>query len=55
MAALLLGRVEPFRGLDERARLTMVEQAARRVVGKGQMVFWQDDPAMRCSCSWRVW
>ena len=43
-AALLLGRVEPFRGLDERARLTMVEQAGRRVVDKGQMVFWQDDP-----------
>ena len=43
-AASLLGRVEPFRGLDERARLTMVEQAGRRVVDKGQMVFWQDDP-----------
>ena len=43
-AALLLGRVEPFRGLDEGARLTMVEHASRRVVDKGQMVFWQDDP-----------
>jgi CRP/FNR family cyclic AMP-dependent transcriptional regulator len=43
-AALLLGRVEPFRGLDERARLTMVESATRRVVDRGQMVFWQDDP-----------
>ena len=43
-AATLLGRVEPFRGLDERARLTVVEQAGRRVVDKGQMVFWQDDP-----------
>ena len=43
-AALLLGRVEPFRGLDERARLTVVEHAGRRVVDKGQMVFWQDDP-----------
>jgi CRP/FNR family transcriptional regulator, cyclic AMP receptor protein len=44
-AALLLGRVEPFRGLDERARLTMVEHASRRVIDKGQMLFWQDDPA----------
>src|SRR5215216_2947320 len=43
-AALLLGRVEPFRGLDERARLTMVEHATRRTVDRGQMVFWQDDP-----------
>ena len=43
-AALLLGRVEPFKGLDERARLTVVEHATRRVVDKGQMVFWQDDP-----------
>jgi CRP/FNR family transcriptional regulator, cyclic AMP receptor protein len=43
-AARLLGRVEPFRGLDERARLTVVEHAGRRVVDKGQMVFWQDDP-----------
>ena len=43
-AALLLGRVEPFRGLDERSRLTVVEHAGRRVVDKGQMVFWQDDP-----------
>jgi CRP/FNR family transcriptional regulator, cyclic AMP receptor protein len=44
MAASLLGRVEPFRALDEPARLTMVEHASRRVVDKGQMVFWQDDP-----------
>jgi CRP-like cAMP-binding protein len=43
-AALLLGRVEPFRGLEERARLKVVEHAGRRVVDKGQMVFWQDDP-----------
>jgi CRP/FNR family cyclic AMP-dependent transcriptional regulator len=43
-AAALLGRVEPFRGLGERARLTVVEHAGRRVVDKGQMVFWQDDP-----------
>jgi CRP/FNR family transcriptional regulator, cyclic AMP receptor protein len=43
-AAMLLGRVEPFRGLDEQARLTIVEHAGRRVVDKGQMVFWQDDP-----------
>jgi CRP/FNR family transcriptional regulator, cyclic AMP receptor protein len=43
-AALLLGRVEPFRGLDERARLAVVEEATRRVVDRGQMVFWQDDP-----------
>jgi CRP/FNR family cyclic AMP-dependent transcriptional regulator len=44
IAASLLGRVEPFRALDEEARLTMVEHATRRVVDKGQMVFWQDDP-----------
>ena len=43
-AASLLGRVEPFRGLDEQARLSMVGQAGRRVVEKGQMVCWQDDP-----------
>jgi CRP/FNR family transcriptional regulator, cyclic AMP receptor protein len=43
-AAMLLGRVEPFRGLDEQARLAMVEHATRRVVDKGQMVCWQDDP-----------
>jgi CRP/FNR family transcriptional regulator, cyclic AMP receptor protein len=43
-AASLLGRVEPFRALDEGARLTMVQHATRRVVDKGQMVFWQDDP-----------
>jgi CRP-like cAMP-binding protein len=43
-AASLLGRVEPFRGLDERARLTMVEHSSRRVVDKGQMLFWQDEP-----------
>ncbi len=43
-AATLLGRVEPFRGLDQRSRLTVVEHAGRRVVDKGQMVFWQDDP-----------
>ncbi len=43
-AAMLLGRVEPFRGLDEWARLTVVEHAGRRVVDKGQVVFWQDDP-----------
>jgi CRP/FNR family transcriptional regulator, cyclic AMP receptor protein len=44
MAASLLGRVEPFQGLDDRARLAMVEHGTRRVVDKGQMVFWQDDP-----------
>jgi CRP/FNR family transcriptional regulator, cyclic AMP receptor protein len=43
-AASLLGRVEPFRTLDEGARLAMVEHATRRVVDKGQMVFWQDEP-----------
>ena len=41
---MLLGRVEPFQGLDEGARLTMVEHATRRTVDRGQMVFWQDDP-----------
>jgi CRP/FNR family cyclic AMP-dependent transcriptional regulator len=44
IAASQLGRVEPFRALDEEARLTMVEHATRRVVDRGQMVFWQDDP-----------
>jgi CRP-like cAMP-binding protein len=43
-AASLLGKVEPFLALDEGARLTMVEHATRRVVDKGQMVFWQDEP-----------
>ena len=43
-AALLLGRVEPFQALDERAHLTVVEHGTRRTVDKGQMVFWQDDP-----------
>jgi CRP/FNR family transcriptional regulator, cyclic AMP receptor protein len=43
-AARLLGRVEPFRGLDEGARMAVVGQAGRRVVDKGQMLFWQDDP-----------
>jgi CRP-like cAMP-binding protein len=43
-AALLLGRVEPFQGLDEGARLTVVEHGSRRTVDRGQMVFWQDDP-----------
>ena len=44
IAASQLGRVEPFRALDEEARLTMVEHATRRVVDRGQMVLWQDDP-----------
>jgi CRP/FNR family cyclic AMP-dependent transcriptional regulator len=43
MAASLLGRVEPFRVMDERARLAMVDQAGFRVVDKGQMVFWQGE------------
>jgi CRP/FNR family transcriptional regulator, cyclic AMP receptor protein len=43
MAASLLGRVEPFRVMDEQARLAMVDQAGFRVVDKGQMVFWQGD------------
>ncbi len=43
-AASLLGKVEPFQRLDERARLTVVEHASRRTVDRGQMVFWQDDP-----------
>jgi CRP-like cAMP-binding protein len=43
-AALLMGMVEPFKGLDERARLTVVEHASLRVVDKGQIVFWQDEP-----------
>lgn len=41
---MLLGRVEPFQGLDEGARLTVVEHGSRRTVDRGQMVFWQDDP-----------
>ena len=44
MAASLLGRVEPFQALDARSRLAMVEHSTHRVVDKGQMVFWQDDP-----------
>jgi CRP/FNR family transcriptional regulator, cyclic AMP receptor protein len=43
-AASLLGKVDPFSGLDEGARLAVVQRAGRRVVARGQMVFWQDEP-----------
>jgi CRP/FNR family cyclic AMP-dependent transcriptional regulator len=43
-AAGLMGRIEPFRVLDEGMRLRLVGQATRRVVDRGQMVFWQDEP-----------
>jgi CRP/FNR family transcriptional regulator, cyclic AMP receptor protein len=43
-AASLLGKVDPFSGLDEAARLAVVQRAGRRVVGRGQTIFWQDEP-----------
>jgi CRP/FNR family transcriptional regulator, cyclic AMP receptor protein len=42
--ASLLAEVELFRELDEGARLAMAGRAGRRVVERGQAVFWQDEP-----------
>jgi CRP-like cAMP-binding protein len=42
--ASLLARVELFAELDEGTRLALASQAGRRVVERGQAVFWQDEP-----------
>jgi CRP-like cAMP-binding protein len=42
--ASLLARVEPFGELDKGTRLDVAERAARRVVERGQVVCWQDEP-----------
>jgi CRP/FNR family cyclic AMP-dependent transcriptional regulator len=42
--ASLLAKVELFGELDEGARLELAGQAGRRVVEKGQVLFWQDEP-----------
>jgi CRP/FNR family transcriptional regulator, cyclic AMP receptor protein len=42
--ASLLAKVELFGELDEDARLAMAERARRRVVARGQVIVWQDEP-----------
>jgi CRP-like cAMP-binding protein len=42
--APLLAKVELFGELDEGARLAIAERAGRRVVDKGQVIVWQDEP-----------
>ena len=42
--ASLLAEVELFGELDDGARLAMAGRAGRRVVEKGQVIFWQDEP-----------
>jgi len=42
--ASLLTEVELFGELDDGARLAMAGRAGRRVVEKGQVIFWQDEP-----------
>jgi CRP/FNR family cyclic AMP-dependent transcriptional regulator len=42
--ASLLAKVELFGELDEDARLAMAERARRRVVERGQVIVWQDEP-----------
>jgi CRP-like cAMP-binding protein len=42
--ASLLAEVEPFGELDEATRLHVAGRAGRRVVEKGQVVCWQDEP-----------
>ena len=42
--ALLLAEVELFGELDEATRLAIAGQARRRVVERGQVLFWQDEP-----------
>jgi CRP/FNR family transcriptional regulator, cyclic AMP receptor protein len=42
--ASLLAEVEPFGGLDEGTRLAVAGRAGRRVVERGQVVCWQDEP-----------
>jgi CRP/FNR family cyclic AMP-dependent transcriptional regulator len=40
----LLAEVELFGGLEEGARLALAGRAGRRVVDKGQVIVWQDEP-----------
>jgi CRP/FNR family transcriptional regulator, cyclic AMP receptor protein len=42
--ASLLAEVQPFGELDEGSRLAVATRAGRRVVDRGQVVFWQDEP-----------
>jgi CRP/FNR family transcriptional regulator, cyclic AMP receptor protein len=42
--ASLLAKVELFGELDDDARLALAGRAGRRVVEKGQVIVWQDDP-----------
>jgi len=42
--ASLLAKVELFGELDDDARLAMAGRAGRRVVEKGQVIVWQDEP-----------
>jgi CRP/FNR family cyclic AMP-dependent transcriptional regulator len=42
--ASLLAEVEPFGELDEGSRLAVAARAGRRVVDRGQVIFWQDEP-----------
>jgi len=42
--ASLLAEVELFGELDDGARLSVAERTGRRVVEKGQVIVWQDEP-----------
>ena len=42
--ASLLAKVEPFGELDEDGRLAVAGRSGRRVVERGQVIFWQDEP-----------
>jgi CRP/FNR family transcriptional regulator, cyclic AMP receptor protein len=42
--ASLLAEVELFGDLDDSTRLAIAAQARRRVVERGQVLFWQDEP-----------
>jgi CRP/FNR family transcriptional regulator, cyclic AMP receptor protein len=42
--AALLAKVAPFDGLDEASRLAVASRSGRRVVERGQVVCWQDEP-----------
>ena len=42
--ASLLAKVEPFGELHVGTRMAVAERAGRRVVERGQVIFWQDEP-----------
>jgi CRP/FNR family transcriptional regulator, cyclic AMP receptor protein len=44
ITASLLARVEPFDGLDEGTRLAVASRAGHRIVERGQVICWQDEP-----------